>query len=306
MVMSLKTFDLCELLNLPNNCPGLTEISVNPNGKVFTEISGHPMRLVGYIDPEKVLYFINLQADRVGKVVNESTPALDAEMENGCRLHAAIPPIVAAPVLAIRVPSRQVFSLSDMVEVGTLSARQAEVIKESISDRKNIVIAGGTGSGKTTLTNTCLSELSRLCPNDRVIVNEDLPEIQCDIENLVKQNTRDNYPLNSLVRDSLRMRPDRILVGEVRGREALEVLKAWNTGHPGGICTIHANSAEAVFSRLEQLIMEDSANPMQSLIAEAIDVIVFIKKFRKVRRVTEILLVHDHTYEGYKFEKILC
>lgn len=295
--------DVADLLALPRRYAGLTEISVNPDGQVFIEVSGEPMRVIGTIAADKVRYFINLQADRVGKVVNEDTPTLDTETEDGCRLHAAIPPIVSAPILAIRVPSSKTYSLKDLVDLGTITDRQSSVLSAAIVGRRNIVVAGGTGSGKTTLTNTLLLEMSDLCPDDRVIINEDLPEIQCAAKNLVKQNTRDNYNLNSLVRDSLRMRPDRILIGEVRGQEALEVLKAWNTGHPGGICTIHANSAEAVFSRLEQLVMEVSANPMEDLIGEAVDVIVYIEKRRKKREVTEILLVHQYKNGRYQFEK---
>ena len=161
--------------------------------------------------------------------------------------------MVAAPAFAIRKPAVAVFNLDDYVEAGIMLPEQAVLLRQAVEQRRNVLVAGGTSSGKTTLVNALLAEVAKT--SDRVILIEDTRELQCQAQNLVALRTKDSVAsLSDLVRSSLRLRPDRIPIGEVRGSEALDLLKAWGTGHPGGIGTIHAGSALGALRRLEQLI----------------------------------------------------
>lgn len=172
-----------------------------------------------------------------------------------------------------------------------LSKIHYEVISRAIEERKNILIVGGTGSGKTTFANAIIDGIVNKCPHDRLIIIEDTNEIQCTAKNHVILRANDKISMLLLLKAVMRLRPDRILVGEVRGGEALALLKAWNTGHPGGIATIHANNALAGLNRLEQLIAEISISPMQTLIAEAVNIVVFIKKNKTGREIKEVIEV---------------
>ena len=163
------------------------------------------------------------------------------------------------------------------------------VIQDAIREHRNILVVGGTGSGKTTLTNGIIAEMVRLTPEDRLVIMEDTAEIQCQAENAVILRTSIDITMQQLLRATMRLRPDRIIVGEVRGAEALALLKAWNTGHPGGIATLHANSADSGLVRLEQLIAESGIQAdMKALIDEAVDVVIFIEKSNGGRRIREI------------------
>src|SRR5690606_27216527 len=191
---------------------------------------------------------------------------------------------------AIRKPAVAVFSLDDYVAAGIMSADQAETLRVAVVSRANILVAGGTSTGKTTLTNALLAEVAK--GSDRVILIEDTRELQCAAPNLVAMRTKDGViTLSELVRSSLRFRPDRIPIGEVRGAEALDLLKAWGTGHPGGVGTIHAGTAIGALRRLEQLIQEAVVTVPRALIAETIDLIAVLVRDAHGRRLTELARV---------------
>ena len=214
-----------------------------------------------------------LVAHHVGVEVHAGSPRVSAELpESGERFEGLVPPVVAAPCFAIRRPAVAVFTLCDYVEVGIMSGAQSELLRSAVRERKNILVAGGTSTGKTTLVNALLAEVAKT--GDRVVLIEDTRELQCAAPNLVALRTKDGAAsLSDLVRSSLRLRPDRIPIGEVRGAEALDLLKAWGTGHPGGVGTLHAGSAIGALRRLEQLIQEAVVTVPRALIAETIDVI---------------------------------
>ena len=222
----------------------------------------------------------------------------------GARFQGWIPPIVTQPTFSIRKRATQIFNLDHYVSKQIVSPQQAAFLKDAVTHHKNIIIAGGTSSGKTTFANALLDVLSGT--EERILVLEDLPELQILAEDIVTLNTSENISMRDLVKGSLRMRPDRIIVGEVRDGAALELLKAWNTGHPGGICTLHANSVESTPYRLEDLIREVSVSIPHYLIAEAIDIVVFIERLKDgSRRVGSIgSLKTEHTGQ-YEFTKIL-
>ena len=225
-------------------------------------------------------------------------PRVSAELpETGERFEGLLPPVVAAPSFAIRKPAVAVFSLDDYVAKSIMTVEQADALRTAVIERKNIVVAGGTSTGKTTLTNALLAEVATT--SDRVVLIEDTRELQCAAKNLVSLRTKDGVcSLSDLVRSSLRLRPDRIPIGEVRGPEALDLLKAWGTGHPGGIGTIHAGSALGAMRRLEQLIQEAVVTVSRSLIAETIDVVAVLSGRGAERRLTELATMRGLTETG--------
>ncbi len=264
------------------NNPAVFEIMVNPDGCVRLDLAGEGRIDTGVVlsapDVERV---IRLVASHVRTEINMDSPIVSAELPGGEgglggeRFEGLLPPVVTAPCFSIRKPAYRLFGLDDYVATGIMTAPQAKVLSRAVRHRDNILVVGGTSSGKTTLTNALLAEVAKL--DERVILIEDTRELRCDARDVVALRTRaGSVTMSDLVRSTLRLRPDRIIVGEVRGREALDMLKAWNTGHPGGIATLHANSANGALLRLEQLVQEAVANVPRPLIAEAIDLIVFI------------------------------
>jgi type IV secretion system protein VirB11 len=231
---------------------------------------------------------VRLVAHHVGAEVHAGAPRVSAELpETGERFEGLLPPVVAAPTFAIRKPAVAVFTLSDYVAAGIMSSHRANALRSAVAGRRNILVAGGTSSGKTTLTNALLAEVAKT--SDRVVLIEDTRELQCQAPNLVALRTKDGVvSLSDLVRSSLRLRPDRIPIGEVRGAEALDLLKAWGTGHPGGIGTIHAGSALGALRRLEQLIQEAVVTVPRALIAETINVIAVLSGRGNERRLAEL------------------
>jgi len=208
-----------------------------------------------------------------------------------------LPPVVAAPAFAIRKPAVAVFTLDDYVAAGIMSAVQAEMLRQRVAARANILVTGGTSTGKTTLTNALLAEVAKT--DYRVVIIEDTRELQCAAPNLVAMRTKDGVAsLSDLARSSLRLRPDRIPVGEVRGAEALELLKAWGTGHPGGIGTIHAGSAIGALRRMEQLIQEAVVTVPRALIAETIDIVAVLSGRGSARRLSELARVEGLGPDG--------
>ncbi len=259
--------------------PETIEVIANPDGCIWVERSGFGRAPTGLrLEPQEVERVIRLVATLTGAEATRLKPIISAELPpRGERFEGILPPVVRAPCFVIRRPASRIYTLADYEAAGVITAAHRAELCEAIAARANIVVAGGTGSGKTTLANALLAEIATR--NERVVILEDTRELQCAAEDVVALRTQSgSVTLSDLVRSTLRLRPDRIIVGEVRGREALDLLKAWNTGHPGGITTLHANSASAALSRLEQLAMEACETPPTALIAEAIDLIVFIER----------------------------
>ena len=268
------------------------EVMLNPDGRLWIDRLGEGVSDTGErmaaADGERV---IRLVAHHVGVDVHADCPRVSAELpETGERFEGLLPPVVAAPSFAIRKPAVAVFTLDDYVAAGIMSAEQAAMLREAVAERRNILVAGGTSTGKTTLTNALLAAIAKT--TDRIVLIEDTRELQCASPNLVALRTKDGVAtLSDLVRSALRLRPDRIPIGEVRGAEALELLKAWGTGHPGGVGTIHAGSALGTLRRMEQLIQEAVVTVPRKLIAETIDVIAVLVRDGTGRRLAELARV---------------
>jgi len=259
--------------------PDTIEVIANPDGRLWLECVGKgriptPHRLEAS-ETERV---IRLVATLTGAEANRDRPIISAELPpRGERFEGVLPPVSRGPCFAIRKPASRIFTLAEYVDLGIITPDQAGQLRTAVRERANIIVAGGTGSGKTTLANALLHEIAAL--GERVVILEDTRELQCAADDVVALRTQQgSVTLSDLVRSTLRLRPDRIVVGEVRGPEALDLLKAWNTGHPGGVATLHANSAQAALARLEQLTMEVCETPPRALIAEAIDLVVFIER----------------------------
>jgi len=281
--------------------PAVVEVMLNADGRVYHDVAG-----VGLVDtgtrmhPTAALTLVGAVARYHGRVVTALTPTLECELPtDGSRFTALIPPVVSAPVLTLRKRALRVFSLAEYMSAGIATDHQARVIRDAIRRKRNVLIAGATGSGKSTLVNAVLAEIAEQEPEVRLVVIEDTHELQCKAQNTVILHTQPGIAdLRALVQRTMRLRPDRIVVGEVRGAESLELLKAWGTGHPGGAATVHAESAAGALVRLEQLVAEAIAHPSPQLIAEAVHVIVSIQRdgnHAAGRRITEIVEV-----EGYR------
>ncbi len=292
--------------------PDTIEVIANPDGRLWVEQVGKGRVPTLYrLEATEAERVIRLVATLTGAEVNRDRPIVSAELPpRGERFEGVLPPVSRAPCFAIRKPAGQVFTLDDYLAAGVITPEQANQLRQAVAGHANIIVAGGTGSGKTTLANALLHEIALL--NERVVILEDTRELQCAADDVVALRTQPgSVSLSDLVRSTLRLRPDRIIVGEVRGPEALDLLKAWNTGHPGGIATLHANSAQAALARLEQLTMEVCETPPCALIAEAIDLVVYIERGGPAgRRIPEIFApklrpardpaargvdAHDHT-----------
>ena len=272
--------------------PLIVEVMLNPDGRLWVDRLREGLVATDDIlipaDGERI---VRLVAHHVGAEVHPGSPRVSAELpETGERFEGLLPPVVTAATFAIRKPAVAVFTLGDYVAAGIMTEAQADVLRLAVEKRKNILVAGGTSTGKTTLTNALLAEVAKT--SDRVVLIEDTRELQCAAPNLVALRTKDGVAsLSDLVKSSLRLRPDRIPVGEVRGAEALDLLKAWGTGHPGGIGTIHANTAIGALRRLEQLVQEAVVTVPRALIADTIDLIAVLSGRGSARRLAEIALV---------------
>jgi len=272
--------------------PSVVEVMLNPDGRLWIDrLSGGLEDTGTRIGPADAERIVRLVAHHVGLEVHAGSPRISAELpESGERFEGLVPPVVAAPCFAIRRPAVAVFTLGDYVQAGIMSGQQADLLRAAVRDRKNILVAGGTSTGKTTLVNALLAEIAQT--GDRVVLIEDTRELQCAAPNLVALRTKDGAAtLSDLVRSALRLRPDRIPIGEVRGAEALDLLKAWGTGHPGGVGTLHAGSAMGALRRLEQLIQEAVVTVPRALIAETIEVIAVLTGRGAARRLTDLAAV---------------
>ena len=286
--------------------PDVVEIMLNPDRTLWIDrlSSGRaPMGVeLSEADGERI---IRLVAAHVGAEVHRGQPLLTAELpETGERFEGILPPAAPGPAFALRKRAVGVIPLSRYIEDGMMTAAQAGLLVRAVRERQNILIAGGTSTGKTTLANALLAEIA--ATGDRVLVLEDTVELQCAARDHVPLRTRQGVvSMTELVRSSMRLRPDRVVVGEVRGAEALDLIKVWGTGHPGGIATIHAGSALGALLRLEQLILEVAVNPPRALIAEAVNVVIHIAGRGRKRRIESIARVVGFDGVGYQLADAL-
>lgn len=286
------------------------EILLNPDGRLW--VDGYKGKFeYGEMSAAAAKNLINTVASVSDEVITYKNPSFGGELWVEIneefklfRFQAFIPPVVSYPAFAIRKRAGRVIPLEDYVKDEIITIQQEKIIKESVEQRKSILVIGGTQSGKTTFCNAVLDCIARTHPEDRVIIIEDTQELKCNVKDSVTMRSSPTKSMNELIFDSMRIRPDRIIIGEVRGKEAHSLIKAWNTGHPGGVSTIHANSAESGLLRLEQLIMEAGVAAVPEAIAEAVNVLVFIQKTnkgKKGRQVTSILKL-----DGYDKQRGYC
>lgn len=286
--------------------PDVVEIMANPDGSLWVDRVGHERERVGRIEPSAAETTIRLLASHMGETVNPDRPAIAGVLpRSGERFQGVLPPLAERPVFTIRKRASVVFTLDDYVTKGILAADGAAVIRRAVVERHNILVAGGTGSGKTTLVNAILTEPA--FKNDRIVIIEDTKELQCPAEDkveLLTKNTEPRVTMTDLLRMTLRLRPDRIIIGEVRGGEALAMLKAWNTGHPGGVATVHANSTIDALRRIEDLVGEASQIIPSRSIASAVNLIIFIERIPRApgRQVSAISQVRG--FEGDEYQLV--
>jgi len=280
--------------------PTVIEIMLNPDGTLWVEHLGEPMRQVGSMPAAQAESLMGTVASTLRTQITAHNPILECELPlDGSRFEALIPPVVSGPTFTIRKKAVRIFTLADYVDGGIMTPGQCEAIEAAVRHRRNILVVGGTGTGKTTLTNAIIQHMASVAPQDRLAIIEDTGELQCSAKNVVLMRAVEHVDMTRLLKATMRLRPDRILVGEVRDGAALALLKAWNTGHPGGAATVHANSAPAGLIRMEQLVAEATQAPTQTLIAEAIDLIVSIEKTAQGRRVNEVVTVEGHDGHHY-------
>lgn len=284
------------------NDPNTVEIMVNPDGKIWQERLGEPMKYIGLLSPVATDAIIKTVAGTLDKEVTKNSPLLEGEFPlDGSRFAGQLPPVVSAPSFALRKKASSIFTLDQYVEAEIMTDRQRAVLQQAVANHRNILVIGGTGSGKTTLINAIINEMVIYAPYERIVIIEDTGEIQCAAQNSVSYHTTIDVTITDLLKTTLRMRPDRILVGEVRGAEALDLLDAWNTGHEGGAATLHANDAGAGLIRLKSLITRNKAAPseIEPLIGEVVHVVVHIARTPNGRRIKEILEVSGYTNGQY-------
>ena len=305
------------------------DVLLNADSSLWVKRIGKGFVSVGAISPGQAMSAINTIAAWRGTTINHDRPILETELPlDGSRFEGIVPPVVAQPMFAIRLRPKKIFTLADYEDSGILTnggdplnrtrrhdlfraglggLSHAEVIRNALRMKKNVLVAGATGSGKTTFLNACFDAMAELAPDDRVVSIEDTSELQCSMRNHVELRANLQVSMLECLRACMRLKPTRIVVGEVRGPEAHALLKAWNTGHPGGIATVHANDAASALQRLESLVTEAANAPkgeyIQRLIAEAVDVVVFIDEEpllaagRKVREVALVTGCRDGRYE---------
>ena len=286
----------------------VTEIILNEDGRVWFESYDKGMHEAGLsLAASQIESLIGTVAASLGAVANAGNPIVEGEPPiGGIRFEGLLPPVARKPCCVMRKPAQVLYTLDDYIHDGILSEAHSQTFRKAIDKRRNIVIAGGTGSGKTTLAAALINEMvARSDPNERYVIIEDTLEIQCRAGNLVQLHTAESADMTRLVRTTMRLRPDRIITGEVRGGEALALLKAWNTGHPGGVTTIHANSASAALTRLSSLVQEAGVPPQPELIAETINLLAFIVRAQVGRRVKEIVRVNGYdSRDGFKLTPV--
>lgn len=299
--------DMGSMLLTTLHDPKTVEIMCNSDGRLWVERLGERMECIGKIRPTQAEAIIKTVAGFHRKEIKATNPLLEAEFPiDGSRFAGQLPPIVPAPAFAIRKRAIAIFTLMQYVEDGIMTTAQYDALRKAIAGHRNILVTGGTGSGKTTLVNAIINEMVLLFPYERIVIIEDTGEIQCAAENFIQYHTTIDVSMTRLLRITLRMRPDRILVGEVRGEEALDLLDAWNTGHEGGAATLHANSARAGLTRMKSLISRNKSAPseIEPLIAEAVHVVVHIARTPEGRRVEEVLELSGYQDGEYQLKSL--
>ncbi|MCI7569185.1 MAG: P-type conjugative transfer ATPase TrbB [Desulfovibrio sp.] len=287
--------------------PNVVEIMLNPDGKLWVERYGAAMEYVGDMSIAQGKTILSLVANALGCTVDERRPIVEGVFPlDGSRFEGVFPPIVGPGAsFSLRKKAARIIPLSDYVESGVMRPEVIPILREAIVGRKNIVVVGGTSSGKTTFVNAVIRELDELCPDDRLLILEDTRELQSSAPNVVFFQTTEKVGMRELAATCMRYRPTRILVGEVRDGAALELLKLWNTGHPGGIGTFHADSAEEALPRLEELVEEAGVGCKSALIGRAIDLIVFMARTSdNARRLQSIVRVHGCVGGRYETETV--
>lgn len=289
----------------------INEIMLNPDGKLWIDRSSAGQICVGNVSKAQAYSIMNSIAGIHGFVVSQHSPRLEADLPvyqamNGERFTGQVPPIVPSPSFTIRKRSEIVFTLDDYIKTSRMTKAQADLLCQLVNERKNILVCGGPGSGKTTVTNALIVEAVKNAPNQRFVILEDTPELQCNAENKVPMLTTSDVNMTGLLKAAMRMRPDRILIGEVRGAEALDMLKAWNTGCPGGICTVHANGTEEAIQRILDLAMEAGLkDPPIKLVLHTINAIVsVVRNINQKGFIEEIAVLRGYQNDEFKFEKL--
>lgn len=287
--------------------PDVVEVFLNPDGLLWAEKFG-VMSVIGEMSERDSSVFLRQVASSLpGQELVGGNAIVEGELPlDGSRFAGVVPPIVERPTFNIRKKASQIFPLSEYVRLGILPFDVAEILRASIINRENILVVGGTGSGKTTFCNALLHTMAEEVPDVRMLIMEDTRELQCALLNKTFYRTCPSADMRRLTHLIMRARPDRICAGEVRGGEALELLKAWNTGHPGGLCTVHANSAYKGLTRLDQLVGEVSRSSQRVLIGEAVQIAVFMARTATGRRVKEVIRVHryDPINQDFKHEML--
>ncbi len=290
--------------------PLTIEVMLNPDGKIWQEKLGGSMTHICDMRESEADEFIRKIAGYLKRTITREDPILEGVLPlDDSRFAGQIPPVVPHPTFAIRKRAVRVFTLDDYVSTGVMSPEQCVTIRAAIAARQNIIIIGGTGTGKTTLGNAVLHEITVLEPTTRQIIIEDTAELNSTATNKVNFQTTSTCTMTDLIKTTLRMRPDRVIVGEVRGREAFDLIQVWNTGHPGGLATLHANDCTSGLRRLKSLISQHPFAPrdIEPDIALAVNVMVNIVKSGTERRVKEIVAVREFDpnhakNNGYRLE----
>lgn len=276
------------------------EIMLNPDGRLWIETLKEGKFATEYTcSSSQAKRIITIAASLNNKSITSHNPVLSGTLERyKARFQGWLPPITAKPTFCIRKQATVPMTLEDWVSQGSIQPKQARVITQAITHKKNIIICGGTGSGKTTLTNTLLQKIGQT--DERIITIEDTPELHINAKDHVNLLTTTNFSMQDCLAGTLRMRPDRIIIGEVRDGAALDLLKAWNTGHGGGIATLHANSPSGALQRLEDLAMEATPHKPFHLIAEVVHLIAYMEKTKKgipvLKTLAEIQGYKDNNY----------
>lgn len=288
--------------------PRTIELLLNADGRVWLERLGEPMVEIGTMRPSQANAILETIAGYHGRELTRTNPILECELPlDNSRFAGQVPPVVQGPCFAIRKKAVAVYTLDQYLHSGIITAEQHRQLTKAVECHRNILISGGTGSGKTTLINALVHKMVEVAPDERIVIIEDTGELQCVAENAVQYHTTTEVSMTRLLSTTLRMRPDRILVGEVRGPEARDLLLAWNTGHEGGAATIHSNSARAALNKLAMLVSMHPEAPrhIEPLIAEAVHVVVQISRTPgRSRRITELLHVHGYSDGQYHTEAI--
>ena len=288
--------------------PDTVEIMVNADGRVWQEKLGQKITCIGNLQAAQAEAVIKTVAGFHGKEVTRFNPIIEGEFPlDNSRFAGQLPPVVTSPTFAIRKKAIAIFTLAQYVEQAIMTQKQCQKIQDAVRQHRNILVIGGTGSGKTTLVNAIINEMVEQDPDERIFIIEDTGEIQCAAENFVQYHTALDVSMTQLLKTTLRMRPDRILVGEVRGPEALDLLDAWNTGHEGGAATLHANDALSGLARLKSLITRNQSAPsdIETLIGDVVHLVVHISRTPTGRRVQTIIEVQGTKGSGqYRIKKL--